>query len=347
MGPERVNGEGRGSSNSNLKPFPFSHEPGFFTDRGDEGWKDRYPEVVLPPLIQNSDGKYIKPRSDIRRFLRHELDVSRLNKIQNHLWLAGLPRGARPLHRQILLERQILVTEQADLHMVWQKTRFFVKPLPVFLLKREYWLDHICKDERLFQDACGFLVSYAWLVCYESDLQIAHRLGLVPKEMDWIAWTDAIEDLLQHVDLRSPNGINPRYRYGELRLNRLNWIYRSRLLELDFRTFWRGYFRGPDWYSQFIRNNFGWFIIVFAYMTIVLSAMQVGLEVQSLTNNHRFQNASYGFTIFAIAMPVILVGLILIMSAIAVLVSFKSTSEYSRRVATNPGPYVGATEDEK
>src|ERR1700743_100324 len=47
-------------------------------------------------------------QASIRQYLSNEVDVSRLNKIHEHLWLAGLPRLARPLHEQILKGRRIV-----------------------------------------------------------------------------------------------------------------------------------------------------------------------------------------------------------------------------------------------
>lgn len=321
--------------------LPFSRETAFFSGEKAEPSKIKISDLALPPILQTSDGRYVAPKSNLHQFFSLELDVSRLNKIQKHLWLAGLPKGARPLHRQLVLNRQIVITEQADLHLVWQKSRIFVKPLPLFLLVHGYWRDHICIDESLFMNACGFLISYAWLVCYRSDLDIAHRLGLVPKEIGWQEWTSLVEDFLQHIDICSPDAINPRYRYGELRLTRLNWIYRCSFWQMDFRDLRRGYFQGPEWYTQFLRDHFGWLIAAFAYVSIVLSAMQVGLGTQDLGENNRFQDASYGFTVFAIAMPAIVVGVIMIASAIVVFFNVKATRHFNRRVANDPGPYIG------
>ena len=322
--------------------IPFTRELGLFADEdAPERPKIKTPDLSLPPLRQCKGGRYFRPNSDVHRFLQVELDVSRLNKIQRHLWLAGLPRGARPLHKQLLLDRQILITEQADLHLVWSKSRLFIKPLPLFLLVHEYWLDYICLDEALYQSACGFLLSYGWLIGHRSDLAVAHRLGLVPTEIGWQDWTIFMEDFLQHIDTKDSDCVNPRYRYGELRLNRLNWVFRFGFFHKDFRDVRRGYFQGPDWYSQYLVNNFGWLIAAFAYMTIVLSAMQVGLATNALTENTRFQDASYGFTVFSITMPVIIVGAILVSSGLIVLFSVSSTRQYNTRVERDPGPYIG------
>lgn len=258
--------------------------------------------------------------------------MSRLNKIHNHLWLAGLPKGARPLHRQILIERKIEITEQADLHMVWSKSRMFIKPLPLFLLTYDAWTDWLCNDKDLYKNACGFLLSYAWLVCHRSDLKIAHFNGLLPPEIDWAQWTAFVQDFLQRMDIHSTANINKRYRFGELRLSRLNWIYRLTLQHRDLRALKRGFFQGPEWYTRFLQDNFGWLIVVFVYITIVLSAMQVGLTNTRLVQSASFQDASYGFVVFAIIMPVAVVCMILAVSAAIIVYNVQATLKYNRKI---------------
>lgn len=322
---------------------PFARSLDLFADSKSGNGKIDCAELALPVIVQTSEGTYVRPRIDVYDFLRLEFDVSRLNRIQKYLWLAGLPRGARPLHKQLLLNRSVLLTEQAGLHMVWQQSRFFVKPLPLFLLRRDYWHDYLCLDDSLYQNACGFFLSYIWLVSYRSDLQIAHKLGLIAHEIGWREWTSLVEDFLEHVDLHASDSINPRYRYGELRLTRLNWIYRFGFTQINFRNLRRGYFQGPDWYTQFLRENFGWLIAVFAYVTIVLSALQVGLATRFLTENSHFQKLSYGLTILALAVPAMVVGIIFFSSAMVVFFSVKSTRQYNHQVESHPGLYVGAS----
>ena len=62
-----------------------------------------------------------------------EFNVSRLTNILKHLWMAGLPRIARPLHQQIAKGRAIVIAEQADCHLTLQEHTILLKPLPGFL----------------------------------------------------------------------------------------------------------------------------------------------------------------------------------------------------------------------
>lgn len=280
-------------------------------------------DADLPALIHTRHNKLFQPRHNIRQYLRLELDVTRLNVIHKHLWLAGLPTGARALHRQKLLDRSIVVTEQADLHLVWYQDRIFVKPLPTFLLRPSTWTEHLCRSPDLHAAACGFLLSYAWLVCHPSDFRLARELGLLPADVNWERWTAFVADVLDHIHpggasagaAAAAEGVSARYEYGELRLSRLNWIHRFSAPWTNGRAFLRGYHQGPRWYSLFVRRNFGWLVVVFAYMAIVLSAMQVGLATERLGGSAGFQRASYGFAVFAIVVPVFGVLFLLVASA--------------------------------
>jgi uncharacterized membrane protein len=91
--------------------------------------------------------------------------------------------------------------------------------------------------------------------------------------------------------------VNKRFHYGELRLGRLNWIYRLTKGEL------RGYLSGCTTYGAFMRNNVNSLITLFAYTTIVLSAMQVGLSTEFLADDYSFGMASYVFSLFSIIAP--------------------------------------------
>lgn len=46
-----------------------------------------------------------------------------------------MPMPPRPLHHQLLLSREISVTEQMDMYLVWMTGRMFLKPIPRFLLE--------------------------------------------------------------------------------------------------------------------------------------------------------------------------------------------------------------------
>lgn len=252
----------------------------------------------LPAAIRDG-ASLLQLGQDLPRYLDLELKTPKLDQIQSHLWLAGLPRFARSLHRQKLLGRIILITEDVNEHLVWVEERFFVKPLPQYLLSFEFWRDNLCADVALYKSACGFLLSYAWLVCQESDFRIAAELGLLPKAVEWQQWTTFAADFLSQMDLHSLSGVSDRYKYGELRLTRLNKIYRLLLLSPKHLVY--GYMSASTWYKSFFSSNFAWLLAVFAYLTIILSALQVGLATSVLQGSEAFQSASYGFAVTSVA----------------------------------------------
>ncbi|KAK3171644.1 hypothetical protein OEA41_003728 [Lepraria neglecta] len=276
--------------------------------------------------------------ASIQKFLEWELKVPRLNEIHEHLWLAGRPASARPLHRQAMLGRDIAITEQVDLHMVRQESRMFLKPMPDFILDDAFWKDHICKDFELYECARGFLLSYIWLVCSKSDLRMAQNKGLLAPNVSWERWKGFTKSLLCTINFESLEGVNRRYHYGELRLSRLNWIYRLSSRNRGLTTLVRGYMYGYNRYSDIVQRNFAWVLVAFVYITIVLTAMQVGLATDRLGNSDMFQNASYGFTVFSIITPLIVIVVIILnlfcLSAFNVLatLSFKKKMDGDRRI---------------
>lgn len=264
-----------------------------------------------------------------------EVDLGRLADIHDWLWVVGRPMPPRPLHEQRLLNREIVITEKLDLHLVWTTQRIFIKPLPRFLLDPCFWQKFLscykvtvsstnacyCKDLR--QRALGLLFSYAALIVYESDFHIAKETHLIPEEIQWTAWRTAVRELLDLSPIYAL--IHPRFHYGELRLSRLDKIY----------FFWKTPLRGymPHWnqYGSFFKDNFAWLASSTIYIAIVLTAMQVGLATEALQSNGAFQSASYGFTIFSILGPLAAVGLIIAVFCYSFIGNWVATRRYRRK----------------
>ncbi|KAF2462923.1 uncharacterized protein BDR25DRAFT_308060 [Lindgomyces ingoldianus] len=51
------------------------------------------------------------------------------------LWIMNI----NPLHRQRVKGREIVLTEEPRLHLVWIHDRIFAKPLPRYLLSQTFW----------------------------------------------------------------------------------------------------------------------------------------------------------------------------------------------------------------
>lgn len=66
---------------------------------GNPSGNARVGSLVLPVVHQDKDYSLLHvEKADLRTYLEADLDIEGLNKIHKHLWLAGLPQCARPLH---------------------------------------------------------------------------------------------------------------------------------------------------------------------------------------------------------------------------------------------------------
>ncbi|KAI2008436.1 hypothetical protein LOZ39_001724 [Ophidiomyces ophidiicola] len=280
---------------------PFS-APDAGLSRPDLGVLDSLPTISRTPAHEA-----FLTETDVNAFLRRDLDLSRLNRIHDQLWMAGRPMNARPLHRQRMMGVELLPTEQSDLHLLKFSNRLLVKPLPSYILDYDFWAEHLCGSSELHGSASGLLVSYIWLICSPLDLKIAHDYHLFPDQLDWAWWKAFVNDVFDHININALDTVNKRYHFGELRLGRINTIYR---IKYFFTHFIRGYLYGYNRYLVFFERNFGWIIVVFAYFSLVLSAMQVAMDVPGLQDNKSFVNATYGFVIFSIVLVAFFLGLV-------------------------------------
>ncbi|KAK5940014.1 hypothetical protein PMZ80_007432 [Knufia obscura] len=295
-------------------------------------------ELHLPAIynVRDPSGRSIGLRSlnsedsvSIQKYCSQQLAVARLNIIHTHLWTAGLPRNAQPLHNHVLRGRKFVITERADYHLLWQKDTLLLMPLPPYLLDHEFWIKHLCSDRSLFEVANGMLLSYMWLICSESDLSLAHEAGLIPQAVGWPEWTRLVHSAASRIPLDGSKDVNPRYMYGELRLGRLNWIYRLSSRTRSFTTMMRGYNYGYTSYGSFFARNTAWIVGATVYISVVLTAMQVGLATKELQDSIAFSRVSYGFTLLAIVAP--LGGLALVTVLLMVLVPFNLTYALGQR----------------
>ncbi|KAI2626757.1 hypothetical protein GGR54DRAFT_484609 [Hypoxylon sp. NC1633] len=297
----------------------------------------------LLPASYRIEDNLTRPKLDDLTFLEKELGVGRLYTLVDWLWVAGRPMPPHALHGQLLLGRNVVIAEQMDLHLVWAPDRILLKPLPSFLLEPRFWRDHLacklhcdcspdsgegasireCPRRKLWRCALGFLFSYAGLICYESDFLIAKEKLLLPRQIEWVAWRAFIEELdTEHIYGK----IDRRFLYGELRLRRLNILYR-----LSQGIPQHGYL--PHWklYGDFLQDNFQWLASATIYIAIVLTAMQVGLATEALAEDQSFQLASYGFTVFSIIVPLAVGGLIVLGFCIIFVYNFAVTIAYKNK----------------
>lgn len=279
--------------------------------------------MTLPSIFKISEETALLDTEDkpqLQSYFRYELDVSKVNNMGKHLWLAGQRRCCRPLHLQKALSREIVVVETCHLHLTWRGAMIFIKPCPDFLLDHDTWNTYLKADTQMYRDALGFLRTYVSLIRRKSDLKIAHELGLISTNLKWAQWSQ-----LSRAIACAPFGpcfrtgkdgktkeLYDRWCYGELRLERLNWIYRLCFCSKRERgQLQRGFFNRYQDYSSFLERNITWLTVSTIYMALALTAMQVGLGTDRLRNSGGFTGAAVGFTIFSILAPLTALALIL------------------------------------
>lgn len=294
---------------------------------------------LLPASYRDDSNHVASPACQVADWLEKELDLQRLSRVQDLLWFAGLPLPPRPLHRQLLLNRDLFIAEQMDMHLVWTEGRIYIKPLPRFLLEPRFWSKHLsclpncccavaqrrviskCQQKGLHERAIGFLFSYTALISHESDFHIAVEKKLLPPGVEWLDWRTLVHELnlaeiQRHVD--------PRFYHGELRLSRLNKIY-SLWMTPSY-----GYLPRWDRYNAFFRDNFSWLAATTVYIALVLTAMQVGQGTEHLAKSDAFASASYGFTVFSILGPLICAALIFLAFALMYAYNWVKSRQFYR-----------------
>jgi len=233
------------------------------------------------PLIVLNNATYI------RQFLEKELYSQDLEIMAPRLWVMTTLSSANinPLHRQRVKGREIIVTEEPRLHLVWIYDRIFIKPLPRYMLSHRFWEMYLDEGSDRLGDsqsnickaATGFLRTYRYLIQHESDFNIAQQdnLRLIPKDMDWASFCRFISEF-NHIE---DSAVSRRYCYGELRLTRLN-LYAPLLL----RKFYFEQVHGQ--YGDFFGRLYRPILFAFAVVSTILNSMQVALAAEQLVTAH-------------------------------------------------------------
>ncbi|KAI9717991.1 MAG: hypothetical protein M1835_004119, partial [Candelina submexicana] len=131
--------------------------------------------------------------------LKKEFLTPDLDKLAPYLWLIAtqFSQHITPLHEQVLKGRQIVITENPELHLVWTDGRIFIKPIPRYMLSHTFWTTHLttprphsnCASPEtqhdqpptaLLRAALGYMRTYHHLIQHESDLHLATENHLLP-----------------------------------------------------------------------------------------------------------------------------------------------------------------------
>jgi hypothetical protein len=238
--------------------------------------------TTLPghPSILHDDPTSMQKLLD-KEFWAHDLET-----MAPRLWIMTTYSSANinPLHRQKVKGREIIVTEEARLHLVWIHNRIFIKPLPPYILSHTFWEIYLNERRplsdcqlRVRRAALGFLRTYRYLIQHESDFNIAQQdnLRLLPKDVDWTSFRRFVSEL----NCIEDSVVSMRYFYGELRLTRLNFYAPLLLRKFHFEQV-------HGQYGDFFARMYGPILFVFALVSTVLNSMQVALAVEQVVDAH-------------------------------------------------------------
>ncbi len=249
--------------------------------------------------------------TQVQRFLSKEFDLKDLEEIAPKLWTMSTQssKNISPLHRQKVKRRNIIVTEDPRMHLIWHYDRIFIKPLPEYLLSYNFWQQYLLNPSPNFPDdkvrvmvrkaALGYLRTYTYLIRYESDFRIATSidLSLVPPRVTWQEFCDfssSFEDI-------PDSEVAERYSYGEIRLSRLNFYAKFFMRKSNFQ-------RVNAQYGQYFAQFYGPLLFVFGILSVLLSAMQVEMAVEALTTDNQWtgfwQTCRWGSMICILALIV-------------------------------------------
>ncbi len=245
---------------------------------------------------------------------------------------------ARPLHRYKMYGYETLGTQQMDLHLLRFSNKLLIKPLPEYLLSTSFWTQHLCgpHDAAHWETATGWLLTYIWLLTTPLDLKIAHDHALIPASVTWSWWKAFATDFVHNVDVNTLHQVNRRFHFGDLRLSRINTIYRTRFFATHFV---RGYLYGYNRYVVFFERNFSWILILFVFLSLVLSAMQVGTALEELSGSKAFLKGSYGVVVLSMVSVAVVLGVVGVFFVVVFLfnmvsaISHAASEEKKRRKA--------------
>ena len=285
---------------------------------------------------------------DLKHYLAEENSTTELDTLAPKLWLVSTtiqsndssriigeikvstPRywHISPLHHQVVRGRKIIVIENPQLHLVWYYDRIYIKPIPRYLLSHAFWEFLTTQPVELRRAITGFVRTYSYLIRYKCDFRLAtsdeHQLVLIPKD-DGSITADGSDHITFERFARfiaafqklPDDSVSPRYRYGELRLSRLNMCARIFLRKLTFHHI------DAQW-GAYLGRFLAPILSVFAVLSVALSAMQVELGVQgslqdSLPKWTNFAYVSRWFSCLVLVIIVIIVIFFSLMVAFMVL----------------------------
>ena len=220
-----------------------------------------------------------------------------LERISKGFVLAGRPGTRRTLHEQLVHGRSIVLAQDVGLHLTWREDTIFVKPLPAGLQVEDLEILSKTTDSRIY----GFLQTYLCLIRHPVDLQMALDLNIMPWKPfydecspkrsisdQWDSWNE-LREMIEQLGRDDPNFVpHPRYKYGELRISRLNLV-----TALARASPWEYFFHAKSRHLEYWSSYTKAIILVFAFVSILLNGMQVARAPISFGDSSTSAKGSY------------------------------------------------------
>lgn len=249
-----------------------------------------------------------------------------------------------PIHKHLQKGRKIIITEDPNLHLIWNYGIVYLKPLPHCLLSHSFWSEHLGLGSAHRGEALGFVRSYARLIRYPSDFALAVEAGLIPSSSPSpnprpsspssnprpsspshpppgeLTYT-TFSTFVQHFSDIPDADVSLRWRFGQLRLSRLNWgvrIFQPRTsTEKGF--LYRIYYEQQYWQTGQLLNEFAApFLFLFATLSLILSGMQVVLASEFNERGRSWRVFADVSAWFSVAIIIIIIVLFVSLGAVAV-----------------------------
>jgi hypothetical protein len=282
--------------------------------------------------------------SQIAANLQSEFLTGILDDLSPYLWLVATQdsKHISSLTHQIVRGRNLILTEDPGLHLVWIYDRIFIKPMPKYLLSHAFWQFYLVnpnpkipvyQQEEIKKAVVGFMRSYAYLIRHKSDFILATHENhqLLPKNISYSAFVNLIMDF----EKRTDESVSLRYKFGDLRLSRLNfWI-----------TIFLGHSTYHDvhgYYGAYFARFYGPLLFIFGVLSVLLSAMQVALAVGQPLEDGSWSVFAYtcrGFATFSISSVALVIAFLLSMLVFRSLreTIFALKDLYSKQRPKTPG----------
>ncbi|KFY43368.1 hypothetical protein V494_02017 [Pseudogymnoascus sp. VKM F-4513 (FW-928)] len=224
----------------------------------------------------------------IAHHLIQEFNTEYLDNFAPNLWLVATQSHSHisSLTHQIVRGRNIVVTEDPKLHLLWYYDRVFIKPIPPYILSHAFWSFYFFSSyspipqperDQILLAVRGYLRTWCYLIQHKSDFILATAAGgsnqmpLIPKNISYGAFMRFVSECRDSI---SDKDVSPRYHFGELRASRINFW--GQMLLTGF-----SYYKPSGQYNDYFSRYFGVILFFFAFLSTALSAMQVALAAMA------------------------------------------------------------------